>query len=173
MAIPTANGNNTGFKQKKEKKEFTAIPEGEYEVEVARAEYRTRDNVSWQWPSWKKSDQEVNFGFRITEGDYKGRWVWFDAAFFPQSREDAIVTSDLNDKSNSRLRIALQELTGFDKLPENLEINVDELDEFEGFDARVRVSTYQTKAGETKNDVKEVLRSLNSSAEYSDVDEVF
>lgn len=167
-ALTVTNTENqdtpTGFKQKSEN-DFPAIPEGVYDAEITRMEYRSKEEVEAAgktWPSWKKHDAEINIGFKLTDGEFKNRWFWMDAPF-----------ADLNSQQGTKLRIVLQELTGFDKLPSTFVFDTDELDEFVGFDCRLRINHYyHSKTGEAKNSVREVLRTLNSTT-YADASEVF
>lgn len=134
---------NSGFKPKSDK--FPAIPEGVYDAEVVRMEHRYVDKSR---TPWKKHNEEISIAFKITNGEYANRWFFADTPFY------------LDDSPGCRLRIWLQELIGVDKLPDTFEFDTDELDEYLGFDCRIRVNQYPTKKGETKNGVAEVLRSV-------------
>ena len=162
---PQNTGPAQGFQQKEKKKDFPAIPEGLYDAEVVRMEYRSKEDAEAQgktWPAWKKSTQEIAIGFKINRGEFSNRWFWVDAPF-----------ASLDSDEGTKLRIILQELIGMDSLPESFVFNTDELDEFIGFDCRIRVSYYwSNKANEFRNSVREVLRPA-AQHEYVDADGVF
>jgi|JI9StandDraft_1071089.scaffolds.fasta_scaffold42077_1 hypothetical protein len=154
----------TGFKQKSSN-DFPAIQEGVYEAEVARMQYRSKAEFEAEgktWPAWKKHDAEINIGFRLIDQSITKGWFWLEAPF-----------AELNSQEGTKLRIVLQELTGFDKLPETFVFDTDELEEFVGFDCRLRINYYfHSKTGEAKNSVREVLRSLNATG-YTDASDIF
>jgi len=170
MPVLTSNTTNsqsetkpTGFEQKK-KDDFPAIPPGVYDAEIARMEYSTKADVLAKreetgkgfWPDWKDYDAEVSVGFRLTNGEYKGRWFFGDAPA---------------DFSNgSKLRIWIGQILGF-KLPDDFEFNTDELFDYEGLDCRIKIKRFTNKAGVEKNSIVEVLSS--AGANYEDADGIF
>ena len=173
MPLPT---KETGFQPKEttEKKEFLPIPGDTYVAEIARAGFKSSATQA-NWPDFltkKGINHQISFGYRITEGDYSGRWIWQNLPFFPVTSFDALKFPDLASDGNTELRLALQEIIGINPLPEDLEIEADELDELEGYNVRIRVNKWTSRDGKKEgNDVAEVLAPLSS--DYEDVEQVF
>ena len=165
LTVTNTGGTPSGFQQKSTN-DFPAIPEGVYEAEVARMNYRSKETEEEQgktWPAWKKNNADISIAFKITDGPHKNRWFWMDAPF-----------ADLNSQEGTKLRIVLQELTGQDSLPESFIFDTDELDLYEGLECRIRVNHYfHSKTGEAKNSIREVLRTLNAPGTYEDASQVF
>lgn len=166
MPALTANNSNTkpGFEQKNKKDDFPAIPPGVYDAEVARIEYRTKEDVLKKreetgkgfWPDWKAYDAEVAIGFRVTNGEYKGRWFFGDA--------------EADFSKGSKLRIWVEQLLGF-KIPDDFVFDTDELEDYEGLDCRIKLKRFTNKAGVEKNSIVEVLSS--AGANYDDAAGIF
>lgn len=173
MPIPTGNNGAQGFgKKDNEEKQFDPIPEDTYEVEIVRVNRKHRNDAKF-WPSFKKWDEEIGFGLKVTEGSYSKRWVWYNVPISLEENREAITFPDLSSDTNKKLRLALQEIIGLKPLPQDLEIRLDELDEFIGYTARARVTQWISKDGsKSGNDVAEVLAPAYAST-YEDVEEVF
>lgn len=136
-----------------EEKKWPALEEGIYVAEVARAQYRGRDTEQ-NWPAFKTHDSEINWGFRVTSGEYKNRWLFFD--------------TPLTLESGSALRQTIKELTLQDDLPEGYTLDTDDLSDWEGLDCRVRVEQYYSKKHkEFRNAVREVLRPTDAMYEQN------
>ena len=153
----------TGFEQKKTN-DFPAIPPGTYDAEIARIEYRTKEDVLRKaeetgkgfWPDWKAYDAEIAIGFRITNGEYKGRWFFGDA--------------EADMSKGSKLRIWIGQILGF-PLPDDFEFDTDALEDYDGLDCRIKIKRFTNKKNEEKNSIVEVLSSLGTN--YEDADGIF
>jgi hypothetical protein len=165
-ALTASNSNSnpqTGF-DTKTKDDFPAIPPGTYDAEVARIEYRTKEDVLKKreetgkgfWPDWKTYDAEIAIGFRITNGEYKGRWFFGD--------------TEADFSMGSKLRIWVSQLLGF-KIPDDFVFDTDELEDYEGLDCRIKLKRFTNKKGVEKNSIVEVLSS--EGANYDDADGIF
>lgn len=145
MAVVTATGTDSGkATSNKGSKDFPAVEEGVYIAEVARCQYRNRDTADF-WPTFKTHDAEINWGFRVTSGEAKGRWFWLD--------------TELSLEPGSQLRHVLKELLLKDDLPEGYPLDTDDLSDWESLDCRIRVEKYYSKKHkEFRNAVREVLR---------------
>lgn len=145
MAVVTATGKDSGKSTTgKGSKDFPAIDDGVYVAEVVRCQYRDRDNADF-WPSFKTHDAEINWGFKITSGEYKNRWFFLD--------------TELSLEPGSDLRHVIKELLLKDDLDEGFSIDTDDLSDWEGLDCRIRVEKYYSnKHKEFRNAIREVLR---------------
>ena len=127
---------------------------------------------------WKKSEAEIAFQFKakgggvepagggefkeLGEKEFRNRKFWYDLPY------------DMSE--GSWLSIAIREIIGFDDLPEDFVFDTDELDEYIGWDVRIRVNQYTTgekskEPGVVKNSVQEILRPL--AQPFSDEDNPF
>lgn len=141
------------------------------EVEVLDMRYR---KVNPEKTPWKKHKDEIAFTFKVIgkaigpDGEelsgFKNRRFWADVPFY------------LDDSAGCQLRLWLQSLIGLPSLPEDFEFDTDELEEYIGFDARIRVNQWTVKngpnAGDIRNGVVEVLPALVAPS-YQDADEIF
>lgn len=133
------------------KKDFPALPEGVYPAEVVVAKYCGRAEEQ-NWPSWKDYDHEVSWRFRITSGEYKNRQFFYD--------------TELTLESGSKLRRVIQELLLMDELPDDYQLDTDDLTDWEGLDCRIRLNRYESKKyHEYRNGVQEVLRPTDAMYE--------
>lgn len=111
------------------------------ELREINKDFREKYNIS--------DTHEVNFMFRVTDGEYgpneksRGRVLFGTAKPY------------INDSDNCRLRIWAQELRGEDALPEGYEFDTDDM---VGRNARVLVGEYTKQNGNVDNKIKEVLR---------------
>lgn len=159
----TTTEKPSGFEQKK-KDDFPAIPPGTYDAEIARIEYRTKEDVLRKaeetgkgfWPTWKEYDAEIAIGFRITNGEYKGRWFFGDA--------------EADMSKGSKLRIWVGQILGF-PLPDDFAFDTDALEDYEGLDCRIKIKRFTNKQNVEKNSIVEVLSSLGTN--YEDADGIF
>ncbi len=152
----------SGFKPKSEKKDFPPIPTGIYDVEVTRVQYRNKNQELANggfWGEWKAYEDEVNFGFRVTNGDYKNRWFFVDAEFAFDH--------------GSKLRSIVQAITGFNPLPEDYVFDTDDEDDYIGLDCRLRIVRKPNKKGVEVNYVQEVLPAENLNSSFQDADSIF
>ena len=149
MEIAMKTGTQVGFGDAPEK-EWPVIPEKALvDVEVVKiqlrdipAEFRAKYDI--------KDEQEVNFDFRVTDGEYKGQRIFGSAKPY------------LNDSDNCRLRFWLQEILGVDQLPGDFVFKLDEKNEASdlvGLRCRVLVRNKTRQSdGKKSHAVAEVLR---------------
>lgn len=124
---------------------FDPIESGTYNAVVKVAEFRdVNKEICW----WKEEDQEFVFRFKITDGEYEKREFFFDAR------------PELTDSPKCRLRLIIESLLQVNKIPDDFELDVDDLSVFEGRLARIRIEKYQKKDGSWGNKITDVLPSF-------------
>lgn len=128
------------------KKSFEAIPAGTYNAEIVKMSWHEIDLDVTPWKKDRQIQEEINFEFRITDGPYAKRRFWTDVPF------------EISDWSGCKLRLYLQEILGYNELPESFELDTDDLSFFEGLPCRIRVNTYYSKKhDEDRNGIDDVL----------------
>jgi hypothetical protein len=147
--------------KEKEEQSFEAVPAGLYQAEVARVLYKPIDLEKTPWLDKlveKGIEGQVGWAFKITSGPHAKRWIWND------------VPAEISDWSGCKLRLYLQELLGgLEELPDDFVFNTDELDQYVGLPCRIRVKQYETKKGEIRNGIDDVLLAVPS--QYAKADE--
>jgi hypothetical protein len=128
---------------------YPAIVDG-CELRPHNEEFRKKYNV--------QDTHEVSFKFRIVGGDFDGRWVWGSA------------NASWDETDGCRLFGWTKEIMGVDTLPSGFVFDTDNL---VSLNCRIHVQQYVKSDGSIGNKVKNVLRSINQSNNYSHVEEPF
>ena len=144
IGVTKSNGSNG-----QGKKDFEAIPEGTYNAEVARINYKPIDLEKTPWLEKlveRGVEGQIGFAFKITEGPHAKRWIWDD------------VPAEITDWSGCKLRLYLQELLMENELPDTFTFDESDYDHYIGLPCRIRVKQYWSdKGNENRNSLEDVL----------------
>lgn len=120
---------------------YPALPEGAIvDAQIVRCQIR-------QAPYWVDYDNEVSFAFKVTDGPFRGQWLF--------AQTEAV----LEDDPTCTLTEWVKTILGLSSLPDDYEfIESDFVDEDDPIQVRVQVRQYYSKKkDEFKNEVVAIL----------------
>lgn len=121
--------------------EYPALPDNEIvDAEIVRCQIRSA-------PSWVDYNQEVSFGFRVSDGEFKGRWLW------------AQTEAKLENDPTCTLTNWIMAILSISSLPEDFEFDESEfVDDDNPIPVKVQVRQYYSKKyDEFRNEVVSIL----------------